>query len=41
VETGYIDGETGKAWIKGATEISSMLGSLVKTKRGFIKKDST
>jgi len=41
VEIGYIDGETGKVWIKEATEISSMLSSLIKTKRGFIKKDST
>jgi len=27
--------------VKEATEISAMLSSLIKTKRGFIKKDST
>ena len=40
MEIGYIDDETGKAWIKEATEISSMLSSLMKTKRGFIKTNS-
>jgi four helix bundle protein len=40
MEIGNIDRETGNAWIKEATEISSMLSSLMKTKRGFIKKDS-
>ena len=40
MEIGYIDRETGNAWVKEATEISSMLSSLMKTKRGFIKKDS-
>jgi len=40
LDIGYIDEETGKAWIKEATEISSMLSGLIKTKRRFIK-DST
>jgi hypothetical protein len=29
-----------EVWIKEATEISSMLSSLMRTKRGFIEKDS-
>ena len=37
LDIGYIDEETGKAWIKEATEISSMLSGLIKTKRRFIK----
>jgi four helix bundle protein len=40
LDIGYIDEETGKTWIKEATEISSMLSGLIKTKRRFIK-DST
>jgi len=40
LDIGYIDEETGKTWIKEATEISSMLSGLIKTKRRFIQ-DST
>ena len=35
-DVGYIDKVVGKAWIQEATEISSMLSGLVKTKRGFL-----
>ncbi len=34
----YISQEMGTCWIKETTEISNMLGGLIKTKRGFIKK---
>jgi len=37
-EIGYINKEIGQDWIKEATEISSMISSLIKTKRSFIKK---
>jgi len=30
--------DVGKKWLKEATEISAMLNSLIKTKRGFLKK---
>jgi hypothetical protein len=36
MDVGYIDKDVGKAWIQEATEISSMLSGLVKTKRGFL-----
>ena len=37
MEIRYIPKEIGKKWIKEATEISSMLSGLIKTKRGFIE----
>ena len=36
-EIGYINKEIGQDWIKEATEISSMISSLIKTKRSFLK----
>ncbi len=36
-EIGYIKKELGKKWIRETTEISSMISSLMKTKRSFIK----
>ncbi len=35
---GYILKETGRDWMNEAKEISSMLGGLIKTKKGFLKK---
>lgn len=35
MEIGYINKEIGKKWLKEATEISLMLGGLIKTKKGF------
>lgn len=37
VEIGYIEKDVGQEWIKETQEISSMLGGLIKTKKGFIK----
>ena len=37
IEIGYINKEIGKDWIQEAKEISSMLGGLMKTKKGFLK----
>ena len=37
---GYIDQAIGKVWIKEATELASMLGGLIKTKRKFIQTQS-
>jgi four helix bundle protein len=37
-EIGYIDKELGQKWIKETTEISSMISSLMKTKRSFLKQ---
>ena len=37
MDVGYIDKDVGKAWIQEATEISSMLSGLVKTKHGFLR----
>jgi hypothetical protein len=37
MEIGYIPKGIGKKWIGEATEISSMLSGLIKTKRGFIE----
>ncbi|HEX2964705.1 MAG TPA: four helix bundle protein [Syntrophorhabdaceae bacterium] len=37
-EIGYISREQGETWMREAVEISSMIGSLMKTKRGFLKK---
>jgi len=34
----YISPEKGNSWVKRTTEISSMLGGLIKTKQGFVKK---
>lgn len=36
MDIGYIEKEVGKTWIKEANEISSMLGGLIKTRRGFM-----
>lgn len=36
MEIGYIAKDIGKKWVAEATEISSMLSGLIKTKRGFI-----
>jgi len=38
IEIGYISKETGQDWIREATEISSMISSLIKTKRSFLIK---
>jgi len=38
IEIGYISKEGGQGWIKEATEISSMISSLIKTRRGFLRK---
>ena len=35
---GYINRELGESWIRETTEISSMISSLMKTKRNFLKK---
>ena len=37
IDIAYIPKETGENWIKETQEISSMLGGLIKTKRGFLK----
>ena len=37
MEIGYIPKDTGKKWAGEATEISSMLSGLIKTKRGFLE----
>ena len=37
IDIAYIPKETGEKWIKETQEISSMLGGLIKTKRGFLK----
>ena len=37
MDIGYIDQEVGKKWLTEATEISSMLSGLIKTRRGFLK----
>ena len=37
MEIGYIEQEIGKKWLVEATEISSMISGLMKTKRGFLK----
>ena len=34
MEIGYIAKQVGKKWVREATEISSMLSGLIKTKRG-------
>ncbi len=39
VEIGYIPREVGELWIKEAKEISAMLSSLIRTKKGFIKQN--
>ena len=39
MDIGYIEKEVGRQWLKEAVEISSMLGGLIKTKRGFLKND--
>jgi four helix bundle protein len=36
-EIGYISRETGQTWIREAIEISSMISSLMKTRRSFLK----
>ena len=38
IEIGYITKEIGEAWAKETREISSMLSSLIKTKRRFIQQ---
>lgn len=38
MDINYISQEKATSWIKEATEISNMLGGLIKTKRGFIRK---
>jgi four helix bundle protein len=38
IEIGYIPKEIGEKWAKEAKEISSMLSSLIKTKRRFIEQ---
>jgi len=38
IEIGYIPKGVGEAWAKEAKEISSMLSSLIKTKRRFIQQ---
>jgi len=37
MEIEYIPKDIGKKWISEATEISAMLGGLIKTKKGFLK----
>ena len=37
IEISYIDHTIGEKWTKEATEISSMLTGLIKTKKGFLK----
>jgi four helix bundle protein len=37
MEIGYIDKDIGKSWVREATEISSMISGLIKTKRGFLE----
>jgi four helix bundle protein len=37
MEIGYIAKDIGKKWVGEATEISSMLSGLIKTKRGFLE----
>jgi four helix bundle protein len=36
MEIGYIDKEIGKKWLQETTEISLMLGGLIKTKKSFV-----
>jgi four helix bundle protein len=38
-QIGYIPEEIGRAWIDEATEISSMISGLIRTKRRFLQKD--
>jgi len=38
MEIGYIERELGKEWLRESEEISLMLGSLIKTKKGFAKQ---
>ena len=35
----YIPKDIGKRWLGEATEISAMLGGLMKTKRGFLENN--
>jgi len=37
MDIGYIDQKVAKKWLAEATEISSMLSGLIKTRRGFLK----
>ena len=41
IEIGYIPKEIGEAWAKEAKEISSMLSSLIKTKKRFIQQSKS
>jgi len=38
IDIGYINQKVGKKWLAEATEISSMLSGLIKTRRGFLKR---
>ena len=38
MEIGYIDKNIGQEWLQETKEISLMLGGLIKTKKGFIRK---
>lgn len=38
MEIGYIELKTGKEWLRESEEISLMLGSLIKTRKGFAKQ---
>jgi four helix bundle protein len=37
-EIGYLSKEIGQAWMREAIEISSMISSLMKTRRSLLKK---
>lgn len=41
MDIGYISKEVGEEWLKETSEISSMLGGLIKTKKGFIRNPRT
>jgi four helix bundle protein len=38
IDIAYIDKGVGEKWLKEASELSSMIGGLIKTKRLFLKK---
>jgi hypothetical protein len=38
MDIGYIDESAGKEWLQETRELSLMLGSLIKTKKGFLTK---
>ena len=38
MDIGYIDRDIGRRWVEEASEISSMLGGLIRARKGFLKR---